>query len=95
LRLTFDMVPFVTLSQPDRPISVVLPSGAAARWDFHYPDVQPSSRSLTISENDWPASGCGDITFHMLGEMRSPLELGISGDPRKLGFALIAVSVTK
>jgi len=95
LRLTFEMIPFVTLSQPDRQISVVLPSGTAARWDFHYPDVKPGSRSLTISENDWPASGCGDITFHMLGAVRSPLELGMSGDPRKLGFALIAVSVTK
>ena len=94
LRLVFDVVPFVTSSQPYLPVSVVLPNGRDTHWDFHYGTPKPVSKSLVISTDNWPESGCGDIGFHMPESLRSPLELGMSGDPRKLGFALIAVSVT-
>jgi len=95
LRLTFDIVPFVTASQPYLPVSVTLPSGRNTQWNFPYGDPKPVRKFLIISADNWPKSGCGDITFHMPSSLRSPLELGISKDPRKLGFALIGVTITR
>lgn len=93
--IIFRLAPLLTPSRTDLPVLVSVPGGLNVTWDFHYGGPPIVSKSILVQTKDLSASSCGIIVFHLPSALQSPLAMGISGDPRRLGFALLDVQVTK
>lgn len=89
VQLTFTITPFLVPRQPALSAIVKVAGRTVADWTFRIGRAPPVNRQLVINPQDLPASGCSDITFEFPTTRRSPLQLGVSSDPRNLGFAII------
>jgi hypothetical protein len=83
---------YVNAKNPDAQATVLVNGVPSGAWEFHYkPDAAPyEMKELRLSREALDAAVPPVITFRVT-EARSPLELGLSGDPRKLGLAVYEI----
>jgi hypothetical protein len=94
LILTFSVAPFMAGQRKALDVSLHTATGAITVWTFNSSDAIVE-RSIALHEGDLSAGGCGDITLELPNDPPSPLELGISPDPRHLGIAFVGLKVSK
>lgn len=94
LQLTFMVSPFMKEQGRTLDVSIRTAAGATTNWAFNSSDAFVE-RSMTLNAADLSADGCGDITVELPSYPRSPLELGLSSDPRHLGIAFVGLKVRK
>lgn len=94
LLLTFRISPYMGDRQHALNVSVHMATGATTNWVFD-PNDTIVEKSIVLHGIDLSAGGCGDITVELPNDPLSPLELGLSSDPRHLGIAFIGLQVSK
>jgi hypothetical protein len=92
LLLEADVGGYVNQKNPDIRAQLLVNNVPVGEWSFHYrPGAIPyERRSLVVSKEVLNRELPPVIRFQILGT-HSPLELGLSGDPRKLGLAMVRV----
>jgi hypothetical protein len=95
LRLTFRLAPLVTSERVKLPVMIASPGGHNTTWDFSSGEPQIVERSISVRPRELPRSGCGDIVFRLPHSLRSPLDMGMSQDPRRLGVAFLDLTITR
>jgi hypothetical protein len=80
---------YVNRKNPDVHVQVLVNNAAVGEWNFHYkPGAEPyEERDLVVSKDILNRQSPPVVMFLVSGA-RSPQELGLGGDPRKLGFAM-------
>jgi hypothetical protein len=81
---------YVNEKNPDVQVEVLVNNVPAGEWKFHYKPGADAyeQRDLVISQEALNRKHPPVILFLVSGA-RSPSELGLGGDPRKLGFAAV------
>ena len=81
---------FVNPKNPDVFVQVLVNNAAVGEWHFHYkPSTDPyEERDIVVSKEILNRQIPPVIRFLVSGA-HTPLELGMGGDPRKLGLAMV------
>jgi hypothetical protein len=80
---------YVNRKNPEVRVQVLVNQASVGEWDFHFkPGADPyQERDLVVSEEILNRTSPPVILF-MVSGAHSPAELGLGGDPRKLGLAV-------
>jgi len=81
---------FVNTKNPNQQVLVLVNNASVGEWDFHYtPEAEPyQQHDLVVSKEILNRQQPPVVSLRVSGA-HSPAELGLSGDPRKLGLAMI------
>ena len=90
VRLRFKLGAFVPPTRPRLDVQVFADSGKVGDWSFANPETF-TERDLEVPSALFK-NGCVTLEFRM-SDVASPASLGLSGDPRQLGIALIELKV--
>jgi len=72
----------------------VLVNGVAVdTWTFRYSPDAFTTRTAHISSDVLTLSNPVQIRFHVVGPVRSPAEMGMGQDPRKLSLAFVKLAL--
>jgi hypothetical protein len=91
LTVEIDVVPFLTATRPHLEVGVAVDGAAGQRWGFSGTELTGARRLVRV-----PARAGRDriaLRFAVRHPL-SPLAARYDGDPRTLGFALVALRVT-
>jgi hypothetical protein len=91
LLLQAKVAAFVNKKNSDVDVQVLVNNVPAGQWSFHYkPDVtDPYEQRELVIPKDALNRAHPPIILFLVSGAHSPYELGMGGDPRKLGFAMV------
>jgi hypothetical protein len=89
--LTFKVAPQLTAVRPRLGAVVSVNGARAGAWDFHLGETVVE-RQVAIPRNELDANGCGMLDF-TFDDDRQASEIGVPGDPRRLGLAFVSMQI--